>query len=225
MQHSDDETNPPASPACLLHQIDPAYAGLPPATASDVAAWRKTEREALIAHRMAIAPETRQRWSNIIAGRVAETVGDFSGKTVSFYWPFRGEPDLRPLMETVWQAGGQALLPVVLEKRAPLVFKPWRQGDALTRGVWNIPIPETGMTATPEVVIAPVVGYDPLCFRLGYGGGFFDRTLAAMARKPLVIGVGYSLQAIATIHPQPHDIAMSTIVTETEAVVPAATAG
>ena len=220
MLDSDTETNPPTSPACLLHEVDPAYAGRPPATPAEVYAWRKQEREALIARRMAVAPGTRQRWSDAIARGLREAIGDFSGRTVSFYWPFRGEPDLRPLIETVWKAGGRALLPVVIEKKAPLVFKPWRQGEALGRGVWNIPVPETGDTALPDTVIAPVVGYDEGCFRLGYGGGFFDRTLAAMQDMPLVIGVGYSLQSIATIHPQPHDIAMSMIVTETATHLP-----
>ena len=220
MQDSDDETTRPASPACLLHEIDPAYAGLPPVTPAEVYAWRKLEREALIARRMTVTPETRQRWSDAIARGLQAAIGDFHWRTVSFYWPFRGEPDLRPLIETVWQAGGRALLPVVVEKKAPLVFKPWRQGEALGRGVWNIPVPETGETALPDTVIAPVVGYDDGCFRLGYGGGFFDRTLAAMQDMPLVIGVGYSLQSIATIHPQPHDIAMSMILTETGTHLP-----
>ena len=220
MQGSNDETNPPASPACLLREIDPAYAGLPPATPSEVNAWRKQEREALIARRMAVAPETRQHWSEAILRGLQDAIGDVHGRTVSFYWPFRGEPDLRPLIETVWQAGGRALLPVVVEKKAPLIFKPWRQGEALGRGVWNIPMPETDETALPDTVIAPVVGYDDRCFRLGYGGGFFDRTLAAADNTPLVIGVGYSLQSIATIHPQPYDIAMSMIVTETATHLP-----
>jgi 5,10-methenyltetrahydrofolate synthetase len=63
-------------------------------------------------------------------------------------------------------------------------------------------------------VLAPVVGFDPLNFRLGYGGGFFDRTLASLAKKPFVIGLGYSSQAIRTIYPQPHDVVMDRIVTE-----------
>jgi 5-formyltetrahydrofolate cyclo-ligase len=74
------------------------------------------------------------------------------------------------------------------------------------------------MQVVPDVVLAPVVGFDPESYRLGYGGGFFDRTLAALAKKPFVIGLGYSLQAIPTIYPQPHDIGMDRIVTEVEAI-------
>lgn len=64
------------------------------------------------------------------------------------------------------------------------------------------------------MVIAPVVGFDPICYRLGYGGGLFDRTLAAMPERPRVFGVGYKQAAIPTIYPQPHDIPMDIVVTE-----------
>jgi 5-formyltetrahydrofolate cyclo-ligase len=86
--------------------------------------------------------------------------------------------------------------------------------------VWNIPVPKYGEEVYPDVVIAPVVGYDQSAYRLGYGGGFFDRTLAAIPKQPLVIGVGYSHAAIPTIHPQPHDIPMDKIVTEREIFIP-----
>ncbi|MCF3643062.1 5-formyltetrahydrofolate cyclo-ligase [Rhizobium sp. TRM95111] len=204
-----------SSPACQLHEIDPAYAGLPPTTPGEVMAWRKASRDDLIARRMALAPESRQRWSERIAAAVAARIGPFEGLSVSFYWPFRGEPDLRPLASAIWHGGGRALLPVVVAKATPLRFKPWRDGDRLERGVWNIPVPATEETARPDVVIAPVVGFDPACYRLGYGGGFFDRTLAALSPSPaLVIGVGYSLQSLPTIHPQSYDVPMSCIVTE-----------
>ena len=66
----------------------------------------------------------------------------------------------------------------------------------------------------PDIVISPLVGFDPSLYRLGYGGGFFDRTLAAHPGKPLVVGVGYSCQHMDTIHPQRHDIPMTRIITE-----------
>jgi len=117
-------------------------------------------------------------------------------------------------MASVNQRGGLTALPVVVEKAHPLVFRAYRPGDRLEKGVWNIPIPAQGDAVFPDVVIAPIVGVDPGNYRLGYGGGFFDRTLASMPKKPLVIGVGYEMQRIATIQPQPHDIAMDMIVTE-----------
>jgi 5-formyltetrahydrofolate cyclo-ligase len=80
--------------------------------------------------------------------------------------------------------------------------------------VWNIPVPAEGEGIVPDVVIAPIVGFDRACYRLGYGGGFFDRTLAALPVRPRVFGVGYAYAEMETILPQSHDIAMDAIVTE-----------
>jgi 5,10-methenyltetrahydrofolate synthetase len=138
------------------------------------------------------------------------------GTIASFYWPFRGEPDLRWVMRALCDAGLRTALPVVVAKGQPLAFREWTPECRLERGVWNIPFPADGASVVPTVVIAPLVGFDASCYRLGYGGGFFDRTLAAMAMKPLVIGVGHPVQRVATIHPQPYDIAMDWIVTGLE---------
>ncbi|MBL8584642.1 MAG: 5-formyltetrahydrofolate cyclo-ligase, partial [Rhizobiaceae bacterium] len=70
-----------------------------------------------------------------------------------------------------------------------------------------------GPAIRPDIVIAPLVGFDESGYRLGYGGGFFDRTLATMAPRPRAIGVGYAECGLSTIYPQPHDIAMNLIVT------------
>ena len=91
----------------------------------------------------------------------------------------------------------------------------WAKGQRLQRGVWNIPVTgEDAEVVAPDVLIAPVVGFDANCYRLGYGGGFFDHTLAAMTMKPRVFGVGYGQAAIATIYPQAHDIPMQAMFTE-----------
>ena len=86
--------------------------------------------------------------------------------------------------------------------------------------MWNIPIPAQGPEVIPDIVIAPVVGFDRSCYRLGYGGGFFDRTLAAIGARARAIGVGYALQEIPTIYPQRYDIPMRFVLTEQEAVQP-----
>ena len=102
---------------------------------------------------------------------------------------------------------------MVAAKHEPLVFRSWQSGDKLARGVWNIPYPAEGAEVRPDIVIAPVVGFDRHCFRLGYGGGFFDRTLAALPQMPLRIGVGYDFQLLPAFQPHRHDIAMDMIVT------------
>ena len=180
----------------------------------EIAAWRKAERERLIALRLALPAGTRAAMSSAIASHLDATLGDLSGKLVSLYWPFRGEPDLRSWMETVAARGSRTALPVVVAKAQPLVFRAWKAGDPLEKGVWNIPVPASGEAVQPDIVIAPLVGFDGAHYRLGYGGGFFDRTIASMPVQPRVIGVGYGLQKIATILPQPHDIPMDEIVTE-----------
>jgi 5-formyltetrahydrofolate cyclo-ligase len=214
-----------ASPPCFMHETDPDYGGLAedadPQQRIDVMRWRKAERQRLIEDRLAIASEIRHRFSEQIAASLMDVIGDVAELTVSAYWPFRGEPDLRQLLEQITARGGRTALPVVTGRGQPLVFRAWAPRQPLERGVWNIPVPGSeAEMVEPDVVIAPVVGFDPACYRLGYGGGFFDRTLAAAAKTPRVLGVGYEQSAIATIYPLPHDIAMDVVVTETRVAVP-----
>jgi 5-formyltetrahydrofolate cyclo-ligase len=197
-----------SSPPCLSREFDHSIESL------GWRGWRRAERARLIALRMARAPGWRQQASRSIAAQLSHLLGDIRGKTISLYWPFRGEPDLRDWAETMRAKDATMLLPVVVAKAEPLIFRAWHRDTRLTPGIWNIPVPAEGEALTPDVVIAPLVGYDPRNYRLGYGGGFFDRSLAALTGPRKVIGVGYRLQAMATIHPQAHDIAMDAIVTE-----------
>jgi 5,10-methenyltetrahydrofolate synthetase len=183
---------------------------------SEIRLWRKSERERLIAARLAVSADARANMSARIAERLDAEIGNVKGRLVSLYWPFRGEPDLRPWLASVNERGGRTALPLVVEKGRPLVFRAYAPGDRLEKGVWNIPIPAEGEPVFPDIVISPIVGIDRRNYRLGYGGGFYDRTLASMPAKPLVIGVGYGLQHIDTIHPQAHDIPMDRVVTVTE---------
>ncbi len=198
-----------ASPPCFAHEPGPDAV-----QQADVARWRKAERARLIAARMATGAAARAALDAAIAIRLDAELGDISGAIVSAWWPFRAEPDLRAWMRVATACGAVCALPVVTGKGAPLIFRAWADGDRLERGVWNIPVPADGPPVAPDIVLAPVVGFDPACYRLGYGGGFYDRTLAAMRARPRVIGIGYAFAAIPTIFPQPHDIAMDAVVTE-----------
>ncbi len=184
----------------------------PDATA-DVAGWRKAERERLIAARMALSVAEREANARAIGRDLDGILSGGSDTIVSLYWPFRGEPDLRPWMQEAAGRGWGVALPVVVAKGQPLIFRVWSPGCRLERGVWNIPFPADGAVVTPDVVIAPLVGFDRAGYRLGYGGGFFDRTLAALSPKATAIGVGHPIGAIETIHPQWHDVPMNWIVT------------
>jgi 5-formyltetrahydrofolate cyclo-ligase len=182
----------------------------------DVALWRKEKRAELIARRMAIPVEQRNRVAAAVAAQLDQLIPTRTARgvaVVSVYWPFRGELDLRDWMRSATARGLRIALPVVVAKGQPLVFREWVPGARLTRGVWNIPVPADGPEVVPDVLIAPFVGFDPQCFRLGYGGGFFDRTLAALKTPRTVIGVGHPSGALPTIHPQAYDIPMDLIVT------------
>ncbi|MGB3897928.1 MAG: 5-formyltetrahydrofolate cyclo-ligase [Mesorhizobium sp.] len=205
-----------ASPPCFMHELEPGrdHAPAPRDAWADVARWRQAERKRLLDARLALDVAARHDSANRIAAALDRTIGKTGGRTVSSYWPFRGEPDLRNWSIRVIERGGRIALPVVIRKNWPLEFRAWTPGDPLERGMWNILVPARGPSVQPDIVIAPLVGFDDANFRLGYGGGFFDRTLATLPRRAFVIGVGYAASRVATIYPQPHDIAMDAIVTD-----------
>jgi 5-formyltetrahydrofolate cyclo-ligase len=149
-----------------------------------------------------------------IAANLQLYLPEVAGRIVSAYWPLRGEPDLRPWMASVIARGGRCALPLVVQKASPLVFRLWEPGCRMERGIWNIPVPADGAVVSPDFLVAPVVGYDSACFRLGYGGGYFDRTLVAYSQRPAVVGVGYARAELTTIYPQNYDVPMNAIITE-----------
>ena len=137
---------------------------------------------------------------------------------LGFYWPFQGEIDVRDLVRNFLTLGAEAALPVVVEARQPLEFWWWCPRMKLTHGIWNIPVPSDRSPVQPTVLLVPLLGFDGAGYRLGHGGGYYDRTLATFAQKPLSIGTGYELGGLQTIYPQPHDIPMDAIVTESGVV-------
>lgn len=207
-----------ASPPCFLHDPDADQGGLQggadPVQARDVARWRKAERQRLLAARAALPVATRQAAAEVIARRLDQILGDISGKVISAWWPIRAELNLRPWLATLAARGAVAALPLVVEKAASLRFRAWTPGARMERGFWNIPVPAEGGWLIPDIALAPVVGHDLLGYRLGYGGGYFDRTLAQLGPACMPIGIGLSSSLIDTIFPQPHDIRMQRIVTE-----------
>jgi 5-formyltetrahydrofolate cyclo-ligase len=180
----------------------------------EVKRWRKEQRTSLIARRLALPQSERRGLQPVIIGHLEQHFPELASALVGFYWPIRGEIGLHGLIRRLIERGAGAALPVVVEPGRPLEFRAWRPGDRLERGVWNIPIPAERQIVRPTALLVPLVGFDGQGYRLGYGGGYYDRTLAAMDPKPLTIGVGFDLGRFSTIHPQPHDIPLDAIVTE-----------
>jgi len=179
-----------------------------------IKAWRVTTRRQLLEARAGLPAAIRRELGRRISRHLVETVAPLAEDCIGFYWPIRGEIDLRPALRQWCTGAVRAALPVVVAKDAAMIFRPWQPGAAMTTGVWNIPIPATEEKITPTVLLIPLVGFDGEGHRLGYGGGFYDRTLAAVSPAPLTIGIGLAASRLPSVHPQPHDVPLAAILTE-----------
>lgn len=207
---------PFASPVCFAQNTAPER--LDPQQTTDVARWRKAARTRLLDERAALSVATRQAAAQAIARHLdnllARRFANLNGLIISAWWPIKAELDLRFWLASLAQRGATAALPVILQPKAPLAFRPWTPEAAMERGFWNIPTPAPGPEVTPHITLSPLVGWDSAGFRLGYGGGYFDRTLAAVTPSPIAIGIGLASAHLPTIFPQPHDIPMDYILCE-----------
>jgi len=178
--------------------------------------WRQDQRARLLAQRRTIAPADRQRAAQVIGDKLSELVAADGCATIGLFWPIKQEVNLLPWSEELVRERKVVLcLPVVVQRGEPLEYWRWRSGEPLQRGFWDIPIPATRDVVVPDLMLAPLVGFDRANYRLGYGGGYFDRTLASLPRRPVVAGVGFAFSELATIFPQPHDIPLDVVLTET----------
>lgn len=201
----EDDPSGGGSP-CFAHLLvdgHPVDAG----TTRDVARFRRAERARLLAARTMPSHERERATTALIEG-LDRIVAPKPGVTIAVYWPIRGEPDLRPWMARAHAAGAGILLPVVVDKAMPLEFRAWSPGCPMTRGIWNIPVPVNGEARVPDIVLAPLVGIDRDLYRLGNGGGYYDRTLARLQPRPRIIGVGFEGCDSPSIYPMPWDVPM-----------------
>lgn len=184
-------------------------------TANDTS--RNALRRQLVDRRLQMTPDEHARDSARICALIGQHFPQLAQQRVAFCWPFKNEPDLRPLMES-WIAQGNpgfmALLPVVRAPRTPLGFRAWTPACVLAPDSYGIPTPAEGEFITPQALLIPANGFDASAYRIGYGGGFFDRTLAELGAGALSIGVSFELARLASIHPQAHDLPLNAIVTE-----------
>lgn len=137
------------------------------------------------------------------------------GRVIAGYLPMRDEIDPLPAMELL-AADGPVVVPVVQGEGQPLVFRRWTPGCALVKGPHGAMVPKTGEELEPEALIIPLVAFDALGHRLGYGGGYYDRTLFALRARRVVLAVGfaYAGQAMAALPVEATDAKLDLVVTE-----------
>jgi 5,10-methenyltetrahydrofolate synthetase len=198
----------------LAQAFAPSMTDQPPDSAVNSAAWRAALRREKIAARLALPAEVHSAASARILARLADLLADRPPATLGFCRPIRAEVDCLPLVERLLAAGWQAVVPTVTAVEAPMTFRIWWPGAPLTVDPYGIPVPDTAAGRVPDVLLVPLVAFDAAGYRLGYGGGYFDRTLAACRPRPLSIGVGFACAEVESIHPGEHDIPLDAVITE-----------
>jgi 5-formyltetrahydrofolate cyclo-ligase len=183
-------------------------------TVDEVKAWRRIERDRLIAAREGLDAATLELLRQRIDAHLWRAFPGLAAAKLAFCWPIRREYDARRFAQRLRECGAVTALPVVVAPRQSLVFREWHPGVTLASGPLGIPYPVGSDLVVPTAVLVPMNGWDEAGYRLGYGGGFFDRTLASLTKKPVVIGVSYELARMKTIRPQSWDIPMDWVVTE-----------
>jgi 5,10-methenyltetrahydrofolate synthetase len=137
-------------------------------------------------------------------------------RTIGAYWPIKGEFDALPALYR-WSEGHEDRrigLPVIDRETKQLRFHVWYPGCPMEEDAYGIPKPKDTEEFRPELLLVPCVGFGPGGVRLGYGGGFYDRTLAALQPRPVTAGLGYSHGYVPWLEAEPHDVPLDAVLTE-----------
>lgn len=181
---------------------------------ADSSVFRAALRREKLAARMALDEKAHAALSARVDAHLAALLMPLPPQALAFCAPVRGEFDARPLASLLIDRGWRAAMPVVETAYAPMGFRTWTPSSAMDIDRHDIPIPLNGSAIVPDIVLLPLVAFDTRGFRLGYGGGYFDRTLATLVPRPWAIGVGFELARVADIRPQTHDMPLDAVVTE-----------
>lgn len=185
-------------------------------SSSDIPSIRKQMMEL----RLQISPEQGRAAAHRLAALLATVIP--AGDMVAGYNAIRGEMSLMPAMEELHARGQRLCLPVVETLASPLIFRQWQPGQPLMTGRYGIAIPDaSSSTAQPRVILTPLLAFDRSGNRLGYGGGYYDRTIRALRQQDKrlqIIGVAYAFQEVEQLLPQAHDERMDSVVTDNEMI-------
>jgi 5-formyltetrahydrofolate cyclo-ligase len=177
--------------------------------------WRTEQRKIMLDKRAKIVDSQRSLGDAMISRALTQVLASRDG-ILGFTHPIQAEFDARDVV-TAWlkaNTARRAVLPVVIKRNEPLKFRRWTPQSRMKAAGFGTQVPEEGEWLVPDALLIPLVGFDDQLYRLGYGGGYYDRTLGTLAPRPFCIGVAYEACRIETIYPQPHDIAMDMVITE-----------
>lgn len=165
--------------------------------------------------RAQLHPSLRVDAARDAVGHFLHGVDIGKAEIVAAYWPIRDELDIKSLIGKMMDAGQLVCLPVVIGPEQPLELRLWQEGAPLYEAGFGTLAPEDGaLQVEPDVILMPLLGFDHRGTRLGYGGGYYDRTLAYLKKRPRLIGFAFARQEIEFIPRQPHDVPLDTVVTE-----------
>ena len=177
-------------------------------------------RKVMRARRARLAPEARAAASLAVRDRLSEWLASTPiarDGVISGYWPIRDEIDPRPAMQALAERGYRLALPVSIAHGEPLTFRAWAPGEALAPDIMRIETPLASAPAVvPVLLLVPMLAFDRACRRLGYGAGFYDRTLAALRRTGATIaaGLAFSVQEVKYVPVDEADAPLDAVITE-----------
>lgn len=177
---------------------------------------KATLRRKAHAARAALSDDFRADAALAVAGFFFDQIAFGAEDVVAGYWRIRDELDCKPILVRLLDSGQKVVLPVVMGQEAPLDLRVWEADTPLYEAGFGTLAPsDLAPRAVPDLVLMPLLGFDAAGTRLGYGGGYYDRTLATMARKPLLVGLAFDIQELSSIPRQDHDVPLDAVVTET----------
>lgn len=184
----------------------------------DMAAEKRRLRALALQRRAAMGEEARAAASRAAVGHALAAMGRVQDHAVALFAPFRDEIDTHPLAAALRAKGARLALPVIVARNAPLLFRRWDEDDPLApEGAYAIPTPRAeAPVLVPDLVVVPLAAFDRRGFRVGYGAGFYDRTLARLrAERPVrALGFAFACQEMDEVPAEPHDEPLDLMVTE-----------
>jgi 5-formyltetrahydrofolate cyclo-ligase len=173
-------------------------------------------RQAAHSARAALSADYRKDAAGAVASHFLSSRSFSSTQTVAGYWAIRDELDCRPILNSLLASARKVILPVVTGQHQPLDLRVWVAGVALEKaGFGTFGPPTDAPRAIPDVLLMPLLAFDKTGTRLGYGGGYYDRTLASLPKKPQLIGLAFAVQEFDEIPRLDHDVPLDAVITET----------